>query len=112
MTTGEEFFHYGSFLDNITLPHPGERRMYLTVIDKCGNTGQVYSTIVVSPQDTNKEIALNVDIIAHPIIGDKNLLVDYDSIVHGGTSPFQYFWQFGDGGTGLGKITSHIFTTT
>lgn len=47
---GDEFFHYGTYLDDITLPSTGEWKVFLTVRDRCGNTGEVFSTIMVEEE--------------------------------------------------------------
>lgn len=105
LTNGDEFFKYGDFLDNILLPSVWEWRVYLTVRDKCGNTAQVYSTILV---DFNA--ALNVDIEANPIMWYKNLLVDFNAITQGWVPPFTYVWDFGDASWGYGVRIDHLFT--
>ncbi len=56
LTNGEEFFHYGTYLDNIALNSSWEWRVYLTVRDNCGNTGSVYSTIMVQDDSIDVEI--------------------------------------------------------
>ena len=104
-TNGDEFFHYGTFLDNIKLPSEWEWRVYLTVRDKCWNTAQVYSTILVK-----YDKALDVDILANPILWYRNLLVDFEAVVHGGTPPFTYLWNFGDTYGGYGLTIDHLYT--
>lgn len=47
LTTWEEFFHYWEYIDNIQLPSAWEWRVSLNTKDRCGSTGQVFSTIVV-----------------------------------------------------------------
>jgi len=44
----DEFFHYGTFLDNIELSSEWVWRVFLTVRDNCGNSWEVYSTISVN----------------------------------------------------------------
>lgn len=107
LTNGDEFFEYGSFLNNIKLPSEWEWRVYLTVRDRCGNTAQVYSTILVS-----YDLALNVDIIANPIIGYENLLVDFEWVAHGGEKPYSYRWDFWDTRGWYGRIIPHLYTSS
>ena len=52
LDTGDKFFLYGKYLDNIKLPEVGERRVYLRVIDNCSQTAEIYSTIVVDDDTT------------------------------------------------------------
>jgi len=112
--TGEQILREGDYIDNFEFLTDGTWRIYLIVKDKCWNAGDddVYVNVWSKPEVFNpeeEEIALNVDIIAVPIIGNRNLLVDYDSIVYGGTPPFNYYWFFGDGGDGVGKTIDHLF---
>ncbi len=107
-TNGDSFFHYGTFLDNILLPSEWEWRVYLTVRDTCGNTWRVYSTIIVE-RVLEPQIALNVDILAQPIIWNKDLLVKFEWVVYGGIAPYQYSWDFSDTSTGIGKYIDHLF---
>jgi len=110
LTNGDEFFDYGDYLDDILLPSPWEWRVYLTVRDRCGNTAQVYSTIFVYPEgEVTSKVALNVDILADPIIWFKNLLVDFEAVVKGGVPPFTYTWDFGDTWVGVGLRTEHLY---
>ncbi len=116
VNNGQEFFHYGKFLDNITLPTTWEWKIYLTVRDKCWNSGEVHSTIIVDddsdPIDpTGDELALNVDILAEPIYGPEDLLVDFEGVVYGWTAPYEYIWDFWDSEDGVWKNIEHIFTS-
>ena len=47
LDTGEQYIRYGNYIDNYTLPSEWEWRVYVRVIDNCGNTSEVYSTIFV-----------------------------------------------------------------
>ena len=53
-TNWQEFFHYWLYQDNITLPSDWVWRVFLRITDRCGNTSQAYSTIMVwDPEDTS-----------------------------------------------------------
>ncbi len=110
---GEEFFHYGTYLDNIKLPSVWEWKVYLTVQDKCWNTGEVYSTIVVEDPNPGIEkiewLALNVDILVEPIIWAKDLLVKFEWVAFGWIPPYSYAWNFWDTISGVGKYIDHVF---
>lgn len=69
INSGEEFFHYGSYLDNIELRSPGEWKTYLTTKDRCGNTWQVFSTIFVDG-DRKREVELGIEIYPWDCIGE------------------------------------------
>ncbi|MFK7779910.1 MAG: PKD domain-containing protein [Candidatus Gracilibacteria bacterium] len=105
--TGIEIKEYGKYIENFKIPSNGEWTVYLRVIDKCGNTGEVHNTIDINSQDSN--IDLKVSIEASPIHGKGPLLVDFKGIVSGGSIPYIYYWDFGDGNTNYGKETQNIF---
>jgi PKD repeat protein len=56
--------------------------------------------------------SLNVSITASPTTPVLGQLVNFSALVTGGEAPFEFAWNFGDGGTGgnLEQI-SHVFTT-
>ena len=59
--SGEQIIRYGKYIDNYTFLTDGEWRVYLRVIDNCGNTGEVYSTIVVG-DPVKQEIDVDIDV--------------------------------------------------
>lgn len=59
-STWERFIKYGKYLEDIQLPSPWIRRIYLRVIDNCWNTVEIYSTIVV---DSSTDDDLDWEII-------------------------------------------------
>lgn len=60
--TGERFNKYWKYLEDIKLPSIWIRRVYLRVIDNCGNTVEIFSTIVVE-WDTDEELDGEIDIL-------------------------------------------------
>ena len=66
-TNWQEFFHYGSYQDNIQLPSDWVWRIFLRIIDSCWNNSQAYSTVIVwDPediiQDTSPDTEIDVSI--------------------------------------------------
>jgi hypothetical protein len=47
LDTGKEIKKYGRYIDNHEFLSDGKRRIFLRVIDNCGNTSEVYNTIIV-----------------------------------------------------------------
>ncbi|MDP2090794.1 MAG: PKD domain-containing protein [Candidatus Gracilibacteria bacterium] len=117
-STGEEIKKYGKYIDNHKFLYSGEWKIFLRVIDSCGNTSEIYNTFFVNngkiPSDSNinnnsNKYNLQSDIIASKITGEGPLLIDYSGIVSGGEGPYSYFWDFGDGNSGYGKDTSNLY---
>lgn len=105
--SGEQKIIYGRYIDNHTLLLEGEWRVYLRVIDACGNTSEVYNTIFV---DKAEERHLDVSLEAQPIFGYESLEVDFKARVNGGKWPFTYHWNFWDGNDGYGEIIDHVYS--
>ena len=55
--------------------------------------------------------AMTVTATAAPTSGNSPLSTVLTASVSGGQSPFNYAWDFGDGQTGVGNVTSHTYTT-
>ncbi|HLF07421.1 MAG TPA: PKD domain-containing protein, partial [Thermoplasmata archaeon] len=53
---------------------------------------------------------LAVTIYGGPTNGPAPLNVSFKAAVSGGTVPYTYAWEFGDGGTGNGQSTTHVYT--
>lgn len=62
LATGEQFIEYGPYIDDYTLTSPGEWRVYLRVIDICGNSSEVYSTIFVWDEPVDQYIDVDIDV--------------------------------------------------
>lgn len=105
LDTNEKIIKYGKYIDNFLLPNEWIRRVYLRVIDKCGNTAEVFSTIRVK----KKDVGLNVTIYAEPIIWFAPLLVYFEGFASGGDGKYKYTWDFADGGKGKWKIIDYVY---
>lgn len=76
----------------------------VTVTDATRDTAQWRSpSITVVPP-------LSVGGVASPPSGVCPLTVSFTSTVNGGASPYSYSWTFGDGSTGSGSMTSHVYS--
>jgi len=87
-------------------PQPGAYVVRLEVRDSAGQTGNASANI-----DVLSATALAVSIAATPTSGTMPLTVSFSSDVTGGTAPFQYHWEFGDGSTSNVANTVHIYIT-
>lgn len=105
---GQEFFRYGEYLDNITLLSEGVWRISLRVTDRCGNSSQVYSEIVVWPSGEG-ELWISVDIIATPIYWFTDLRVEFEAIIEWWVGPFTYGWDFWTGDTNVWRLTEYLY---
>jgi PKD repeat protein len=56
--------------------------------------------------------SLTVSIIASPPSGNAPLLVNFTSNVSGGTPPYSYEWNFGDGATSSSANPSHVYQSS
>lgn len=78
----------------------------LTVTDVKGSQGQASTSITVL-----SSAGLNATLTASPTHGLIPFSTNLSVIAHGGTPPYQYLWNYGDGSVGLaGNLTRHLFT--
>ncbi|MCX6094780.1 MAG: PKD domain-containing protein [Candidatus Bipolaricaulota bacterium] len=88
----------------------GTYTIVLTVTDKYGETDTATKTIYVTPEETGPSASFT----ANPTSGTSPLTVSFDA----GDSTYDegtiqsYSWNFGDGHTGVGVITSHTYSTS
>ncbi len=85
-----------------TFTQAGEFTVSLTVTDAKQQTATESLTITVAEQ-------LQVTVAADPTDGIVPLLVNLSSQVSGGTEPFTYAWDFGDGGSADSPSPSHLY---
>ncbi|MBI5000519.1 MAG: PKD domain-containing protein [Euryarchaeota archaeon] len=65
--------------------------------------------IVFKKFDMVPQESPQVKIIASPTGGNVPLTVTFSATVSGGTPPYSYSWNFGDGTTGTGKMPIHTY---
>jgi len=127
VTNWEQEIVYGEYQDDYILRSDGEWRIYLRVLDRCGNTSEVYSTIFVwSPPETETEpdpaeqyIDVDIDVYDDPCNGSSddcreidfdeenpdNNIFDFDADVYSSyqSEELVYDWTFTYVGTGKSK---------
>ena len=86
---------------------PNTYTVILTATDSVGNVGSTSATIRVVPL-----IALQVAASADTTFGLAPLLVHFSKTVSGGSGPFTYAWNFGDGTpTDTSSAPDHLYQT-
>lgn len=79
----------------------------LIVTDAASETCQ--KTVLI--QVTSRPAGLTCQANASPASGQAPLTVAFTCTASGGTSPYQYTWSFGDGGSSSVRSPAHTFTT-
>ena len=106
LDSGVEIKKYWEFIDNHEFLSDGKRKVFLRVIDNCGNTSEVHNTIIIWWSD------LKVSLRAQPIIGNGPLNVDFTWVATFGTTPYNYNWYFWDTNKWYGRIVNNIYGNT
>ncbi|RLB58690.1 MAG: hypothetical protein DRI34_04105 [Deltaproteobacteria bacterium] len=88
-----------------TFEQAGEYTISCTASDADGKTASASTTLLVYAP-------LEVQVTADPAEGLAPLLVKFSSTASGGKPPYTYLWDFGDGASGEGAATSHLFIIT
>ncbi len=110
--TGEELKKYWKYIDNYTFLWNGSWTVYHRVVDKCGNTAEVYNTINTVEVYNNKNTWDNdfkVSIEANPISWSGPLKVDLEAIFSGGNWPYGYSWDYWDWNKGFWYKWQNIY---
>jgi PKD repeat protein len=98
----------GSAADFHVYSTPGYYDAVLNVTDAADATASENWTIQVN---TTTGPPLSVVANAAPLTGATPLVVNFSAEASGGTAPYAFLWQFGDGATGLSQNTSHTYPT-
>ena len=89
---------------NHTYDRAGSYSPTLWVNDSAGDSLSASVPVVVAP-------TLAVTLTVLPAPTDVDLPTSFAAVLSGGTPPFAYSWQFGDGGASLLSNPSHTFAT-
>jgi PKD repeat protein len=77
----------------------------LTVTDSNGKTTSASQTITISPLALTADFSFNP---SSPAVGQS---VTFTPTVSGGTAPYSYSWDFGDGSSSTSASPSHVYST-
>ena len=83
---------------------PGVYQAYVSVKDSSGLAG--YS-MPIDIEVTGGQLVAQA--YASPVSGPAPLLVDLTGLASGGSSPYSFEWEFGDGTKGSGSIVQHTY---
>ena len=89
-----------------TYTHPGTYVATVTVTDAAGDTQRAAVTILVGPATAT----LSALASALPSLANASQAVSFLSGATGGTPPYSFTWNFGDGGTGSGPAPNHVYS--
>lgn len=98
---------YWKYIDNFKFLSNGKRQVFLRVIDKCWNTGEVYNMINVESWINNTNLRVSID--ANPISWNWPLIVDFAWIVSWWKWPYTYSWNFWDWNSWYWKDIENLF---
>jgi PKD repeat protein len=90
-----------------SLPNPSGYDVILTVEDSHGNTDSDFAKAYITGEPPEDPIAD----ANGPYTGILNQPVEFTGSAAGGTPPYSYSWNFGDGGTSTDQNPSHTYTT-
>jgi PKD repeat protein len=103
---------YHIFQRMVTVPHSLDNGPHVATITIEGKAaGDWWSTSKTWSHDYVASPQLQVGITGTPSNGIAPLSVSFSSMVAGGTSPYNYSWSFGDGGSSGLQEPSHIYSS-
>jgi len=79
-----------------------------TVTDSADNQESASVSIHVDQPSSQLQVGAQ----ASPVSGNAPLTVSFTGSVSGGTSPYSYHWDFGDGASSAAKNPSHTYAAT
>jgi PKD repeat protein len=92
---------------NVTHAYPGHGSytVYANLTDQTGGTARAQVALTVNP-------VLHVGLSADPPYGVPAAATHFVAAVSGGTTPYVYLWEFGDGtnGSGFTGTTDHVYS--
>ena len=108
-TSWEEFFEYGSYLEDIVLTPTGQWKIYQSIEDRCGNTSQIYSTLLSPSTNSDENDSLSTLIGVNQISGDQNFFISLEANISWGTPPYTYSWDLWDGPVRQWKKIEYVY---
>src|SRR5439155_1239301 len=89
-----------------TYQSPGNYSVIFTVTDSKGQTAGSTQTITVS-----QPLSLTASFTFSPSSPMTGQTVTFTASASGGTSPYSFNWNFGDGTSGTGSVVNHAYST-
>ena len=100
-TTGDKFFKYWPYIDNLNFTPAGNWTAYLRVLDVCGNTWEIHNTFII--ESDNDDISIWIESETNASISTLTW------VVTGWTGPYVYEWDFWDGDTWTWEVVQHTY---
>lgn len=92
---------------NHTYASPGVYHVHLMVTDSAVDRGGIQNVTAVAGGVVSVVPTLVVLAQADPTVGVAPIGVNFTAVALGGSPPYDYAWDFGDGATGVGGNVSH-----
>jgi len=103
--SNEQYRFTTAYIDNFNFLNSWVWQIFLTVTDACNQQASEGMTYIVRDDSD----AINVSIIANPILWYEDLEVDFRAIVSWWTRPYTYEWDFWDTWEWFSQNLSHIY---
>jgi PKD repeat protein len=91
---------------------PGSFQPSLTVTDAGGHSSTVSLTAISVTGNCGSGTLVTVKATGTPLTGSVPLTCDFTGSASGGTAPYTFAWNYGDGGTGTGQSVTHTYYST
>lgn len=111
-TTVTHTFPYLSTCSSVNINGDCIYQVLVTTTASNGDTASASGTVTVVNPNGNSSLLVSFITFATPTIGYAPLLVTMSGQAHGGTSPYTFSWDFGDGATAIGTTVSHVYQNT
>ena len=91
---------------------PGSFQPSLTVTDASGHSSTVSLSTISVTGSCGSGTLVTAKATGTPLTGSVPLTCDFTGSASGGTAPYTFSWNFGDGGTGTGQSLTHTYYST